>query len=166
MDVEVTPIPSEYVDFSISEEPSRAVYDGDISDSILAKLSQYYNEYGSDKPYCIYRADQYNYYLVFGDYSDGVFTQARVVRYQLSGNYYNTAYLTVSTVSSIRPDLSGSTGYIYSSASDSFLPSRYISSKQSSNYKFTAVITVVLVLCLLLTILGIWIKPIKKRWLA
>lgn len=165
MDAKETPLPTEYVDVVNSEEPTRAVYDGDISDSILAKLSQYYNEYGGDKPYCIYRTDQYNYYLVFGDYDNGVFSEARVVRYQLSGNYYNTAVVTVSTVSSIRPDLSGSTGYVYSSASDSFLPSRYISSKQYSNYRFTAIMTVVLVLCLLIAIIGIWVKPIKKRWL-
>lgn len=146
-----------------SEDPERAVYDGDISDSILAKLSAYYNEHGS-KDYAIYRADQYHYYLVYGDYSEGSFSNATVVSYTLNSGYTSYATVTVSSVSSSRPDLSGATGYVYSSIA-SYLPSRYISSKEASSQIYLHAATVCIVLGLLLAIIAIMFGKIRRRWL-
>lgn len=145
-----------------SEDPERAVYDGDISDSILAKLSAYYNEHGSGD-YCIYRPSQYSYILLYGSYSNGSYTGTRVT-YTLSGNYYSSASLSVSGISNFQPDLSGSTGYIYSNA-DQFLPSRYIDGHSRSTQLYMHVSTVCIALGLLLAIIGIMFGKIRRRWL-
>lgn len=113
-----------------------SVYNGDISDSILAKLSSYYNEHATfNTPYAIYRPDQYEYVLVYGTTSDYThWTDCTVVRYYAVQSGYNTAYLLdVETVDSHISDLTGYTGYIYSSYSE-FVPSRYIGNDRLSSF--------------------------------
>lgn len=159
-----TPEPTEMLPIA-TNEPERSVYDGEVSDTILAKLSAYYNEHADQEEYVIYRADQYNYYLIYGDYNNGQFTNATSVLYHTQ-SYYNTVDCTisVSTGVSARPDLTGDTGYIYSSI-DTFLPSRYINSQEKQVKKGSMVITVCVVLGLLVAIIGIWFKHIRGRWL-
>lgn len=161
-----TPLPSPEavkVDESDGVE-ERIVYDGDISDSILAKLSAYYNENADGETYVILRPDQYNYYLVYGDYANGNFTNATIVHYH-SQSGYNTVDCTV-TVSqgSYRPDLTGDTGYIYSSIPE-YLPSRYIDSRGRYANKSLVMSSVVLVLALCICIIGIWVSGIRKKWI-
>lgn len=160
-----SPEPSEMLP-ETTNVPERIVYDGDVSDTILAKLSAYYNEHADQEEYVIYRADQYNYYLVYGSYNNGQFTNATTVLYHTQSGY-NTVdcTVTVSTGISVRPDLTGDTGYIYSSLY-SFLPSRYISLQEKQVKKGSMVVTVCIVLGLLVAIIGLWVKRIRGRWLT
>ena len=147
------------------ETVERAVYDGDVSDTILAKLSAYYREYADGEVYAIYRADQYNYYLIFGDYENGTFSEATVVQYHIQSSYTTTdCHVTVTEDRTIRPDLSGDTGYVYSNI-EGYLPSRYIDSKAISTQKTSHVVTVCIVLCMIVAIIGIWFHKIRRRWL-
>lgn len=150
-----TPVPT--------EEPviDRAVYDSDISDSILAKLSAYYNEYGKDQTYAIYRSDQYHYYLVFGVYNNGRFSDAIQAAYVVSSAYNGSTTFSVSS-GSYNPDLTGSTGYIYSNISESYIPSRYIDSQERYSLKMTSVMTVILVLGFLLSVLLVWTRRLRR----
>lgn len=113
----------------------RALYDGDISSTILEKLSGYYTEH-SDKlepeEYFIIRQGQNDYMLYYGDIAeDGSITHAKVVRYYAvnTGSYAAVYRLSVSEASSGRVDLAGYSGYIYSSY-DSYLPSPYITTSK------------------------------------
>lgn len=162
-----SPVPVSEVDQVDNSEgyEDRAVYDGDISDSILAKLSAYYNEHGDEEEYVILRVDQYNYYLVFGDYNNGLFSNATTVLYHSQSSYStNDCRVTVQNGVQYRPDLTGDTGYIYSSL-PSFIPSRYISTKTKRAEKMSMVTTVIIVLSFLVAIIGIWCSKMRKRWL-
>lgn len=164
--IEPTEVPVETVEPLRSEEiEERAVYDGDVSDAILAKLSAYYREYADGEVYAIYRADLYNYYLIFGAYENGTFSEATVVQYHVQSNYTTTdCQVTVTEDRTIRPDLSGDTGYVYSNI-EGYLPSRYIDSKAISTQKTSHVVTVCIVLCMIVAIIGIWFHKIRRRWL-
>ncbi|MCR4718792.1 MAG: hypothetical protein K5768_04095 [Firmicutes bacterium] len=164
--IEPTTAPVEPSDALRSEEiEERAVYDGDVSDTILAKLSAYYREYADGEVYCIYRADQYNYYLIFGAYENGTFSEATVVQYHVQSNYTTIdCQVTVTEDRTIRPDLSGDTGYVYSNI-QGYLPSRYIDSKAISTQKSSHVVTICIVLCMIVAIIGIWFHKIRRRWL-
>ena len=109
-----------------TEEPTRAVYDGSISDSYLRSLSGYYNLHAKlGTPYVISRPSQYVYQLVYGDSSDGShFTDATIVRLTV-GNYGTNSTISVTSSNSVTVDVSGSTAYVYSSV-PAFLPSSYI----------------------------------------
>lgn len=144
-----------------SQIDERAVYDGDISDGILAKLSSYYRDHGSGD-YVIYRIDQYHYQLVYGDFDGTVFTDATIVSYSIGGSYQQTASVSVSNSSSFRPDLTGSTGYIYSSY-DAFVPSRYIDLHEMSSYKYSHVMTICMVLAMLIYIVTNFLHSLRGR---
>lgn len=126
----------------INEDPTatpelRALYEGDISTTILEKLSAYYTEHSDplEKPnYFIVRQSQSEYILYYGDISSsGAISDATVVRYYgyNTGSYTAVYRLNVSQASSGSVDLSGPTGYIYSSY-DRYLPSPYIVTGKSS----------------------------------
>lgn len=145
-------------------EPSRAVYDSDISDSILAKLSAYYREHADgDADYAIFRSGQYQYYLVFGDYSSGTFSDSTLVSYTIEYSGYQTtgARVYVST-GTYTPDLSGSTGYVYSSV-PGYLPSRYIEQRALSSIRYQHVTSVVICLCFILCVIGLWMGSFRRR---
>lgn len=110
-----------------TEEPSRSVYDGSISDSYLRQLSSYYNMHSRlGTPYCITRPSQYVYQLVYGTSSDGInFTDAVIVRLTV-GTYNQNSVISVTNGATISVDVTGSTAYVYSS-NPQFLPSSYIS---------------------------------------
>lgn len=109
----------------------RALYDGDISSSILEKLSSYYTEHSDPmekENYFIVRQSQYDYILYYGDISSsGAISDAHVVRYYAvnTGSYAATYRLSVSEATSGSVDLSGPSAYIYSSY-EQYLPSPYI----------------------------------------
>lgn len=146
----------------MEEMEDRSVYDSDISDSILAKLSAYYNEYGKDQTYAIYRSDQYHYYLVYGVYNNGRFSDAVQASYVVSSAYNGSTTFSVSS-GSYSPDLTGSTGYIYSNISTAYIPSRYIDSQERYSLKMTSIMTVILILGLLLSVLLVWTRRLRKR---
>lgn len=131
--VEPTALPTEaepVVTPEASEDPvERAVYEGDVSDAYLAKLSSYYNSHAKvNTPYVICRPSQYRYLLVYGDTNDYQrFTNATVVEIELTGSYYNNSVVEVTNGVTYNVDTTGNTAFVYSS-SDDFLPSRYISS--------------------------------------
>lgn len=150
---EPTPEPTQEV---FSEEIDyRAVYDGDVSDSILRKLSAYYNDNAQlGQDYVILRESQYVYVLAFGDEENHHFT-GTIVRYT-SSTY--TADCTVSVSrGTYYADLSGDTGYIYSSC-DGYLPSAYISKTERYHDVIDVCVSacffILLVCVLLFTIFG------------
>lgn len=127
-----------------------SVYNGDVSDTILSKLSAYYNENAPiNTPYAIYRPDQYEYILVYGQTSDyHSWTDCRVVRYFATQSGYNQAYLLdVEDRTTYTADLSGYTGYIYSS-SDQFIPSRYIGNDRISTFFLCGIFAAVILFSL------------------
>lgn len=152
------PLESEVVDFRSEEE--RAVYDGDISDSILRKLSAYYNTYsdlGDD--YVIIRESQYVYVLVFGSESSRTFT-GTIVRYT-SSTY--TADCTVSVSSgTYRADMTGDTGYIYSSI-NSFLPSPYIDEVGRMSSKLGGISAIIISLSALCAVCFTMFRSLRGR---
>lgn len=128
----------EPVDPSPSPSPElRALYDGDISSTVLEKLSGYYIEHSdrvNPEDYFIVRQGQYDYILYYGDIeSDGSINDATVVRYYAvnTGSYAAAYRLSVSESTSGSVDLGGYSGYIYSSY-ESYLPSPYISTGKVS----------------------------------
>lgn len=125
--------------FVYSED--RSVYDGDISDGILSKLSAYYNAHAPiNMPYVIYRPSQYYYRLVYGYTNNYItFNSCTVVEYYSYSSYAsNDVTVTVSEYQNFTVDLTGDTGYIYSS-SESFIPSRYINSDRINSIGVLAV---------------------------
>lgn len=140
------------------------VYNGDVSDSILAKLSAYYTEHATfNTPYAIYRPSQYEYILVYGateDYHN--WTNATVVSYNSSQSNYNSYfYLDVTEDVSYTSDLTGYTGYIYSSSSD-FVPSRYIGNDRVSTF-FLCGIFAALILFSLSTFISALVCSWRRR---
>lgn len=115
----------------------RALYDGDISSSILEKLSSYYTEHSDPlekEDYFIVRQSQYDYLLYYGEISSsGAIADATIVRYYAvnTGSYAATYRLSVSEATSGSVDLSGPSAYIYSSY-DQYLPSPYIVTGKNS----------------------------------
>lgn len=114
----------------VTQDPvDRAVYEGDVSDTYLAKLSSYYNSHAKvNTPYVICRPSQYRYLLVYGDTNDYQrFSNATVVEIELTGSYYTNSVVEVTDGVTYTVDTTGNTAFVYSSSSD-FLPSRYINS--------------------------------------
>lgn len=138
------------VPISMEDPADRSVYDSDVSDSYLAKLSAYYTQHAKlNTPYIILRPSQYVYMLVYGDTSNyRQFTDATVVQITLTGSYYNTSTVSVSSGVSYTVDPTGSTAFIYSSGAD-FLPSRYISFEGRSSSIFVYGILVILLFAVL-----------------
>lgn len=143
-----------------TSDPERAVYDGDVSDTYLAKLSAYYNEHAKvNTPYMILRSSQYHYILVYGDTSNyRNWSNATVCEITLSGNYYTQAVFDVTEDVGYTTDPTGDTAFIYSSSSD-FLPSRYINNGSKITPFFTYAILVIAIIVVLyrfiIRILGI-----------
>lgn len=104
----------------------RALYSGDISNTILQRFAAWeqdnlgYNPFNWSNHYFIVRTGDSTYKGYFGDIeSDGKINSADVVTYQaVSAGAYNTAWTwSVSHVQSGVVDLAGYSGYIYSSYS-------------------------------------------------
>lgn len=160
----------EPVDADPSATPElRALYDGDISSSILEKLSGYYTEH-SDKldpeDYFIVRQAQYDYLLYYGEIAeDGTITSAKVVRYYATntGSYAAVYRLSVSETSSGRVDLSGYSGYIYSSY-ESYLPSPYIATSKPSvsTGLWVSVMSCVLICATVAVVVWRWLNAAKE----
>lgn len=131
-------------------DPERAVYDGDVSDAYLAKLSSYYNAHAKmNTPYIILRPSQYRYILVYGDTSNyRNFTNATVCEIEVASVYNGTSYFTVTEDVSYIVDPTGNTAFVYSSSSD-FIPSRYITTEDRALPAFVFVI----MLCMLFSLL-------------
>lgn len=171
-DIKVTPCPSfdevkPTLDPSPTEEippvfdvqdDERAVYDGDISDSILRKLSAYYTDYGNNSDYVILREGQYSYVLVFGTV-DGTLYDGTIVRYN-SSSYSYDATVSVSQ-GTYRADMTGDTGYIYSS-NPSFLPSPYIDRTNIQFRNFGSVVVLSFFIALLVFLVD-YIFCIRRR---
>ena len=145
-----TNIPVESLDPTPSPTAElRALYDGDVSSTILQKLSGYYIEH-SDKlnpeDYFIVRTGNNDYSLYYGNISEtGSITNAIRVRYYAvnSGSYTAAYRLSVSQLGSGSVDLDGYEAYIYSSY-ESYLPSPYIAENNTPvrGGFFTAVLMV------------------------
>lgn len=123
-----------------------SVYNGDISDTVVAKLSAYYSEHAPfNTPYAIFRPSQYEYILVYGSTEDyHSWTSATVVHYYTSQSGYNQGYyFDVEPGVNYTSDLTGFTGYIYSS-SDDFIPSRYIGNDRVSTFFLAGIFVAVL----------------------
>lgn len=162
--VEVTDAPTAIPE--ITPEPTsdpgamRQVYDADISQTILAKLSAYYmDDYNMIDPqeYFITRPNQYTYVLTYGDVDrDGTIHDCKQVTYYGTSTGYGVAGYTVSvsSVSSGRVDVSGFTGYVYSSY-DTFLPSPDISTgvREYGARAWCMVLSVCLICCMLYTMI-------------
>lgn len=109
---------------STSDDPVRALYDGDISSGILQKFAAYYRsnlwnpvDMSSDSYFCV-RQNSGEYLFYVGDIeSNGKINSCKLVRYrQVSAGGYNTAFeWSVSTLGSGNVDTGGYSGYIYSS---------------------------------------------------
>ena len=165
-----TNIPIESVNPTADPAPElRSLYDGDISSSILQKLSGYYLEH-SDKlnpeDYFIVRTGNNDYSLYFGDISEsGVITSATRVRYYAvnTGSYAAVYRLSVSELDTGSVDLDGYEAYIYSSY-DSYLPSPYLAENESSvrGGLFTAVIMVMAAICVVGVVIGRFFNGNKK----
>lgn len=107
----------------------RAVYDGDVTDSILRKLSAYYNDNsdtGAD--YVILRESSTDYVLAYGSVSNHTFT-GTIVRYHTQQSYQSTDCTVSVSTGTYNADMTGDTGYIYSSLAG-FLPSYYINEEE------------------------------------
>lgn len=126
-------------------EDDRAVYDGDISDSILRKLSAYYTEYGNDSDYVILRESQYSYVLVFGSVNGSLY-DGTIVRYN-SSSYTTDATVSISS-GTYRADMTGDTGYIYSS-NPAFLPSPYVDRTSVQYRNFGSVVVLAFFIALI-----------------
>lgn len=161
--VEPTAVPTEaapVVTPEVTQDPvERAVYEGDVSDGYLAKLSSYYNTHAKvNTPYVICRPSQYRYLLVYGDTNDYQrFTNATVVEIELTGTYYDNSVVEVTNGVSYTVDTTGNTAFVYSS-SDDFLPSRYI----SSDIKTTPVFLYLLFCCVFVYALYKFIYKLVK----
>ena len=154
----VTPVPVFTPEPTL--DPERAVYDGDVSDTYLAKLSAYYNEHAKvNTPYMILRPSQYHYVLVYGTTSNyRNWSHATVCEITISGNYYTQADFDVTEDVGYTTDPTGDTAYVYSSSSE-FLPSRYINNGSKIAPFFTYAILILAVIVVLyrfiIRILGI-----------
>lgn len=120
--------PSETAEQASEGEQLRNVYDSDVSSTVLQKLSAYYNDHaGPFDRYIIFRSDQYTTRLIYGGASSPTsWTGATEVIYQTSSNFNGFTTFSHGRSGSITlssSDLSGSTGYIYSSFAD--YPSSY-----------------------------------------
>lgn len=125
-------------------------YNGDVSDTILAKLSSYYNEHASfNTPYLILRTGQYEYILVYGNTTDyQTFTDSVVVQYVGNSQQYNTYYslsVTENVTYSV-PTIQYS-GFVYSSSSD-FIPSRYTGNDRVQSFFLCGIFCAVILFCL------------------
>lgn len=153
---EVTPAPTEGL---------RAVYDGNISSSILEYFGAVYNRayrnMVNQPDYIIVRVSQYDYRMYVGHMtSDGVFDGVTdVYRYygSTSGAYNVSYHYSTSEIISPTVDISGANGYIYSS-SDSFIPNPYIEGTQPIHYLSLTALALLLGLCAVA--LFLWIKNI------
>lgn len=101
-------------------ESERAVYDGDINTSIQTKFAEYIINHHYDKDYVVYRPNQYTYKCLIGDWDGRTMNNCTILEYYSYG-YNDNVTFTVTQSSSITPDLSGDTGFIYSSDS-AFVP--------------------------------------------
>lgn len=161
--VEPSPTPS------AAELTTRSLYEGDISDSILNRLSSYYiNAVGADDPdYFIVRTAQYDYSLYYGDIaSDGTIadTAVRVRYYAVQSGAYNLAWRVAigdaTGAVDVPPAGANYSAYVYSSHSE-WLPSPYITSNKDS-----AFVRVFLLSFLLLSCLSFLIMFIRRLFYA
>lgn len=141
---EVSPAPE------VTPDPERAVYDSDVGDTYLAKLSSYYNQHAKvNTPYIILRPSQYTYLLVYGNTSNyRNWTNATVCEIEIFGSYNSTSTFTVTEGVSYTVDPTGNTAFIYSSSAD-FLPSRYITTDTRFSTFFVFGVLVVLLFSVL-----------------
>ena len=148
-----------------TEEPVRAVYDGNISSSILEYFAGVYTRLTHNMvnlpDYLIVRTGQYEYRMYVGHMiSDGVFDGVtKLYRYYgvTSGGYSVNYNYSSSEVISPNVDISGFSGYIYSS-SDSFIPNPYIEESNPTHYISLVSLAILLGLCSVA--LFLWIKNI------
>lgn len=139
-------------------DPERALYDGDLSSSVLTKLSAYYlDDYNLLSPadYFVVRQGQYDYRLYYGDIDeDGTINDCQLVRYYSTGSYGSGYNVSIATLSGGSVDLSGYSGYVYSSY-DSYLPSPDIVSGVNSIHARGSLLclSVCLVACMLYTMI-------------
>lgn len=156
-----TPRPSEDMAQETEDPSIRAVYDGDISDGILAKFSEYYNTHaGPFDKYVIYRPSQYQYVMVYGQTSDFIsWTSAQEVLYN-APTYGTSATFSLGRSGSFSigsSALVGNTGFVYSSSSD-FFPSRYVDSG-----RINTLIGTMLLVSLLGFVLYKWLSHLFSR---
>lgn len=143
--------------------PDRAVYDGDVSDSILRKLSAYYNDNASPvyDDYVILRESQYDYILAYGDVTNHSFN-GTIVRYHVQQTY-NSTDCTVSVTEGVyNADMTGDTGYIYSSL-DGFLPSYYIGKVDTISKQYDIIVSVSFIIALLCILCFILFRSLRRR---
>lgn len=150
------------VEEQTTESPeTRAVYDGDISSSILKKFVDTYNRDFplNDKDYVIYRYSQYDYRMYVGDFNGVSFLgETSYYRYYSNTSTYNNGfYWSKSTVDGFTPDLSGYTGYVYSSY-DGF-PSAGIELHDGNVRLYSFSILILLSLCCLF----LWITSLFRK---
>lgn len=142
---------------SAAELTTRSLYEGDISDSILTRLSSYYiNAVGANSPdYFIVRTAQYDYSLYYGDISpDGSIINSAVrVRYyatQTAG--YNLAWRVAISDATGAVDVPAAganySAYVYSNHSDRWLPSPYITTNKDNAFTRVFLLAFLLLFCL------------------
>lgn len=155
---EPSPAPTEAYTEYITDD--RAVYDGDISDTILKRLSAYYNEYSQfGDEYVILRESQYVYVLAFGSESSHRFS-GTIVRYTTSSY---TADSTVSiTTGTYTADMTGDTGYIYSSL-PAYIPSIYIDSVSRASANIQSISGIVLCISALVALCLTIFRKVGRR---
>lgn len=161
---ELTPEPS----VEPSAEPTelveeRAVYDGDISDSILRKLSAYYNDNSNNgADYVILRESATDYVLAYGTVNDHTFT-GTIVRYHIQQSYQSTDCTVSVSNGSYNADMTGDTGYIYSSLSG-FLPSYYINEDERLANRESYITSVAFFIALLTALVFTLLRGLFRRF--
>ena len=130
----------------------RSVYDGSISDSILAAFGVYFNDHaGPTARYFIWRESQYVYRMVYGSTTNYVsWTNAQEVVYTANSSYNGVPSFQKGRSGSITlssSDVGSSSAYVYSSL-DTHLPNRYVASDRFMPVLSTILLVTALAYCI------------------